>query len=131
MLTRCPTCQTVFRLRPDMKILLKIMTTKGVFKVSGIVLRSSIKSISGAPLYESAITFESPLTVLDDLAVKTAPAAEPRPIPAPDIVNDFGDPKPSPPPGEISEREDPAVLTVLAPGGLGADLDRMLQMNDW
>ncbi|NLV31202.1 MAG: hypothetical protein GXY47_08595 [Acidobacteria bacterium] len=122
---------TVFRLRPDMKILLKIMTTKGVFKVSGIVLRSSIKSISGAPLYESAITFESPLTVLDDLAVKTAPAAEPRPIPAPDIVNDFGDPKPSPPPGEISEREDPAVLTVLAPGGLGADLDRMLQMNDW
>lgn len=122
---------TVFRLRPDMKILLKILTTKGIFKISGIVLRSSIQSISGPPLYESAIAFESPLTVLDDLVAAPAPAPDPGPSPAPDLLEDYGDFKPSSSPHRETPREDPAVLTVLAAAGFEADLDKMLQMNDW
>lgn len=122
---------TVFRLRPDMKILLKILTTKGIFKISGIVLRSSIQSISGPPLYESAIAFESPLTVLDDLVAAPAPARDPGRAPVPDILEDFGDLGPSASMRGEYTREDPAVLTVLAAAGFEADLDKMLQMNDW
>ncbi len=124
---------TVFRLRPDMKILLKILTTKGIFKISGIVLRSSIQSISGPPLYESAIAFESPLTVLDDLVAETAPAParDPGRVPGPDILEDFGDLGPSASMRGDTPREDPAILTVLAAAGFEADLDKMLQMNDW
>jgi|LSQX01.3.fsa_nt_gb hypothetical protein len=123
---------TAFRLRPNMKILLKIVTTKGTFRIPGLVLRSSIRSISDSPLYESAITFESPLAVLDDLIDENASAHDPGSTPTPDLFEDYGDIKPlSHMEDGDNAQEDPAVLTVLASAGFEADLDKMLQANNW
>jgi len=55
------------RLCPQTKIGFKILTEKGDLRVSGSVLRSSIKSLQGTPIYQSAIVFENPLTILDDI----------------------------------------------------------------
>ena len=54
-------------LRPQMKLALKILTTKGTFRITSSVLRSSIKSLQGTPIYQGAIIFEKPLTMLDEL----------------------------------------------------------------
>ena len=59
--------ETDVRLRPQMKIVFKVLTTQGTFRITGSVLRSSIKSLQGTPIYQSAIVFENPLTMLDDL----------------------------------------------------------------
>jgi hypothetical protein len=59
--------ETDVRLRPQMKIVFKVITTQGTFRITGSVLRSSIKSLQGTPIYQSAIVFENPLTMLDDL----------------------------------------------------------------
>jgi len=58
--------ETDVRLVPQQKIGFKVQLTQGDFRVMGSVLRSSIKSLKG-PIYQSAIVFENPLTVLDDL----------------------------------------------------------------
>ena len=59
--------ETDVRLRPQMKIVFKVITTQGTFRITGSVLRSSIKSLHGTPVYQSAIVFENPLTMMDDL----------------------------------------------------------------
>ena len=58
--------ETDVRLVPQQKIGFKVQLTQGDFRVTGSVLRSSIKSLQG-PIYQSAIIFENPLTVLDNL----------------------------------------------------------------
>ncbi|MDR0310823.1 MAG: PilZ domain-containing protein [Acidobacteriota bacterium] len=59
--------ETDVRLCPQTKIGFKVQMKDGDFRVTGSVLRSSIKSLKGAPIYQSAIVFENPLTVLDDI----------------------------------------------------------------
>ena len=59
--------ETDVRLCPQTKIGFKILMEQGDFRITGSVLRSSIKSLKGTPIYQSAIVFENPLTVLDDL----------------------------------------------------------------
>jgi len=59
--------ETDVRLCPQTKITFKVLLEQGDFRITGSVLRSSIKSLQGAPIYKSAIVFENPLTVLDDL----------------------------------------------------------------
>ena len=59
--------ETDVRLCPQTKIGFKVLTDNGDFRVTGTVLRSSIKSLKGAPIYLSAIVFENPLTILDDI----------------------------------------------------------------
>lgn len=56
--------QTDVRLCPQTKVGFKILMTQGDFRVTGSVLRSSIKSLQG-PIYQSAIVFETPLDILD------------------------------------------------------------------
>jgi hypothetical protein len=58
--------ETDVRLCPQTKIGFKVRLEQGDIRVMGSVLRSSIKSLQG-PIYQSAIVFEKPLTVLDDL----------------------------------------------------------------
>jgi len=59
--------ETDARLGPQTKIRLKVFTEQGDALIMGSVLRSSIKSLKGTPIYESAIVFENPLTILDEL----------------------------------------------------------------
>ena len=57
--------ETDVRLCPQARVGFKVLTTDGVFRITGSVLRSSIKSLQGAPIYQSSIVFENPLTILD------------------------------------------------------------------
>ena len=59
--------ETDVRLCPQTKIGFKVLLEHGDFRVTGSVLRSSIKSLQGKPIYQSAIVFENPLTILDGL----------------------------------------------------------------
>jgi RNase P/RNase MRP subunit p29 len=58
--------ETDVRLVPQQKITFKVQMEQGDFRVSGSVLRSSIKSLQG-PIYQSSIVFENPLNILDGL----------------------------------------------------------------
>lgn len=124
--------ETEVRLRPQMKIMLKVVTTKGVFKITGIVLRSSIKSLKGIPIYQSAISFETPLTMLEDLEqkpeVETQAGESPSGIP--DIFEDAS-PAPLPPVAETKAGADPAIFTVIAPDGFGISFNESFRLNDW
>jgi hypothetical protein len=125
--------ETDVRLQPQMKIMLKVVTTQGVFKIMGTVLRSSIKSLKGAPIYQSAISFDNPLTMLDDLEAKPAEKAQPdqRLFPIPDIFEERCEPQPAPAMQENAIDLDPAVFMVIAPDGLGISFDDSFKLNDW
>lgn len=60
--------ETEVRLPPQMKIHLKLITSDGVIKMVGSVLRSSISSLTGVPKYRSAVIFDHPFLMLDDLS---------------------------------------------------------------
>lgn len=125
--------ETDVRLRPQMKIMLKVVTTKGAFKIMGTVLRSSIKSLQGVPIYQSAISFENPLTMLDDLEEKHAadPQPDQRLFPIPDIFEARDESLSSHVVPENEKDVDPAVFMVIAPDGLGISFDESLRLNDW
>ena len=59
--------ETDVRLCPQTRIGFKVQTVQGDIRVMGSVIRSSIKSLQGAPIYRSAIAFDNPLTALDEL----------------------------------------------------------------
>ena len=59
--------ETDVRLCPQTKVGFKVLMAQGDFRITGSVLRSSIKSLKGAPIYQSAIVFENPFTVLAEL----------------------------------------------------------------
>jgi hypothetical protein len=62
--------ETDMRLRPQTKILLKLVTTDGVIKMEGLIIRSAISSLNGIPRYKSAIAFDHPFDMLDDLSAE-------------------------------------------------------------
>jgi hypothetical protein len=123
--------ETDVRLRPQMKILLKLVTSDGVVKMEGQILRSSIRSLSGVPRYQSAIAFEHPFHMLDDLSAELE-EQKPESLPestAPSVTNITHDP----PhveliPGSTWD-EDSAVLTVIAQEGMS--MRDMFKLNDW
>jgi hypothetical protein len=59
--------ETDLRLCPQAKVGFKVLTTDGAFRITGSVLRSSIKALKRTPIYRCAITFNNPLTMLDYL----------------------------------------------------------------
>lgn len=123
--------ETENRLRPQMKILLKLVTSDGTIKMEGHILRSSISSLNGVPTYRSAIAFDHPFSMLDDLSaeleVQTKESSkesdEPPDIDLFDCQSPFefilGSPLP----------EEPAILTVIAQDGMS--VQDMLELNDW
>lgn len=91
--------ETDTRLRPDFKVVLKIVTGKGPMRVPGVVLRSAICSLTGGPRYRSAVEFTRPLEVLDE-AMIPAPATARIEDPAAQSN------------AEVDPTKTPAVLTV-------------------
>ncbi len=72
--------ETEVRLRPQMKISLKMVTSDGIIKMEGSVVRSSITSLTGTPKYQSAIEFDHPFHMLDDLSAEAVTAASEIPM---------------------------------------------------
>lgn len=60
--------ETTARLRPDSKIMFKLVTTEGVFKIEGTVLRSWVFSLQGEPQYRASVAFSQPFELLNDMA---------------------------------------------------------------
>lgn len=60
--------ETEARLRPQMKIQLKLATREGLIKINGCVQRSSIASLKGVPRYQTTIAFENPFRGSDALS---------------------------------------------------------------
>jgi len=124
--------ETEVRLRPQMKILLKLITSEGILKVDGHILRSSICSLKKMPLYKSAIAFDKPLEFIDKFAQIPAEqkdqgseAEETLKMEGinedqPSIQTEFGN-------GPFED--DIAVLTVTAQDGVS--LQEMCDLNDW
>jgi hypothetical protein len=125
--------ETDVRLQPKMKIMLKVVATKGIFKIMGTVLRSSIKSLKGAPIYQSAISFENPLTMLEDLEAKPAEEQLPdqRLFPIPEMFESRDESRSAQALPENGTDVDPAVFMVIAPDGLGISFDESFRLNDW
>jgi len=125
--------ETEARLRPDLKIMLKIVTTTGVLRMDGIILRSSIHSLKGTPKYRTAIAFKQPFDMLDDVKNetmgKTQETTSEFMIPG---MHDESD-------GhglqeknyEDKNETDPAILTVIASDANGICLQESFELNDW
>ena len=123
--------ETEVRLRPQMKIFLKLVTSDGVVKMEGHILRSSISSLNGVPRYQSAIAFEHPFHMLDDLSAELEEQKQESPTEsttrsAIDAAND--QPITEFTPGGSLDG-DSAVLTVIAHEGMS--LQDMFELNDW
>ena len=99
--------ETDVRLCPQAKIGFKILMDKGDFRVTGTVLRSSITSLKGgAPIYQSSLVFENPLTILDDIDPAKAVLEKRPPSPPPS-------PPPPPPPtaGGVKKKSTARFIT--------------------
>jgi hypothetical protein len=126
--------ETETRLRPDFKIYLKLVTTEGVFKMDGTILRSSISSLQGAPKYRTAIAFERPFELLTEFGkTPEKPKEEAAPeIKKPETASGKKDEAPlqngSP---ENAVSKDPAILTVIAGNSQGIYLNKSFEVNDW
>ena len=119
------------RLRPQMKILLKLITSEGVIKMDGQILRSSISSLNGVPRYRSAIAFDHPFHMLDDLSADLEEEKDESPAASaePDADCTVAD---RPLMGLVAGGTmdgDSAILTVIAKEGMSAQ--EVFELNDW
>lgn len=124
--------ETEDRLRPQMKITLKMVTTDGVIKIEGTILRCSISSLNGTPRYQSAIAFDHPFHMLDDLAIDpTLAISEPKPeTNQPETVQESGvEPKSQSVAG--NDAENPAIATLASPDLPDVSLLEEFKLNDW
>jgi hypothetical protein len=125
--------ETEVRLRPQMRILLKVATSEGVFKIGGHVVRSSITSLQGAPRYQSAIAFENPFHQLADNALADQMQEPPREPPVESAAPATHD-KTS---GQKLSQTTPnidngaAILTVVACDERSVSLLERFRQNDW
>jgi hypothetical protein len=122
--------ETELRLRPLMKIHLKLVTSKGTIRVEGVVLRSMISSLSGGPKYRSAIAFEKPLNMLDELSDESAEAALSEFQPEPDSQQQE-DSQVAPQPIIGAFDENTSILTFVEADMPGTNLLDRFGMNDW
>jgi hypothetical protein len=123
--------ETDVRLRPQMKIFLKLVTTEGVIKMEGQIIRSSISSLNGVPRYQSAIAFEHPFHMLDDLSAELEEQNQESltELTTPSVIDAAGDPLPTELiPCSLLDR-DSVVLTVIAQEGMSAQ--DVFDLNDW
>jgi hypothetical protein len=125
--------ETEVRLRPQMKLTLKLVTTEGVIKMDGLILRSSITSLTAVPKYRSAIAFTHPFLMLDDISAALDEQARtlPAETAAPARRDASGDqPLMDPDTGcAIPQNEESAILTMIAHDGVS--LQDMFKLNDW
>ncbi len=122
--------ETEVRLRPQMKLTLKLVTTEGVVKMEGLILRSSITSLAGVPKYRSAISFLHPFHMIDDLSAAMAEQAQELQSEA--AASDISGDQPLMDPDSGCSNfssEEPAILTMIAQDGIS--MQEMLNLNDW
>ncbi len=125
--------ETTVRLRPNLRILLKIVTTKGIFQMSGLVLRSSISSLQGAPRFRSAVAFERPFEMLEEVQktlIKHAQEALPEMMGS-TLSAESDDAQSQAPASQKAEERSPAVLTIIAADQYGGGSIEGFQHNDW
>jgi hypothetical protein len=125
--------ETEVRLRPQVKILLKLVTGRGIYKIAGQVLRSSITSLEGIPRYQSAVAFDHLFHELDDLkgAQDEKYPEKPPESKAATEFDDIDDPfLAGILPGNETNKSQ-AILTVMAHDGQGILLQESFELNDW
>jgi hypothetical protein len=123
--------ETTARLRPQMKIELKLLTRDGLIKLEGSVLRSSVSSLQGVPKYRSAIEFDNQFHMLDDLSEPMQEASsEPQESDMAQALSHYGE---QPLPELISSEfdENLGILTLAAPDMSSTSFLEMLKRNDW
>ncbi|MEJ2245357.1 MAG: PilZ domain-containing protein [Acidobacteriota bacterium] len=120
-------------LRPDFKIMLTLVTTEGVYKLDGTILRSSISSLNGKPKYRTAIAFKQPFEPMDVFKDEsTEPAHETLSEDPNYKIQDKADGNEGQQDSPESEKEkDPAILTVIASSSNGVHVQESFELNDW
>jgi hypothetical protein len=106
--------ETEVRLPAGTKINLTVVTIEGAIELTGRILRSSISFLKGTPHYHSAVAFDSPLRVLNDLSGKKAGGVQPS---VPQSVS-----------SGTSHTGGERSLTIPVQDGA---LSEMLKLNDW
>jgi len=124
--------ETVTRLGPDLKITIKLITTKGVFEMEGVTLRSSIFSLEGGPRYRTAIIFNDPFDLMDafySASPEREQTGEEGNTSEASSVKD-GQQSQKDNPGN-KEDKPPAILSVVASDANGVCLNESFGLNDW
>jgi len=111
--------ETETRLGPDFKIILKVATNKGPFRVEGVVLRSAICSLNGRPMYRSAVKFKKPFELLDKSVILEPEKYNNETLPQPQNEEDN------------DEIKTPAILTVMQGDEGGLQLTEQFSLNNW
>jgi hypothetical protein len=121
--------ETEVRLRPGMKIFLKLVTSDGAVKLEASVVRSSLTSLTGIPKYQSAVAFEHPFHMLDDISEEPA-ASLSASLPEIEISPLQGEPSLLQPMwGQFDESS--SVITIVTQETSLSDLQEKLKINDW
>jgi hypothetical protein len=121
--------ETEARLRPGIKIYLRLVTSDGVVKLEGSVVRSSITSLAGAPKYQSAVAFEHPFHMLDDFSEELA---ESLPAESPEAgISPLQGENASFQPMWGQFDENSSVMTIISPDTSLNELQEKLKLNDW
>lgn len=125
--------ETEARLRPDLNIMLKLVTTEGILKMDGTILRSSIFSLKGVPKYRTAIAFRHPFELLDDVKMETNDQAQKTSTDfmIPEIHEDSDSHQPQQNSPDSETEKTPAILTVVASDASGVCLQESFELNDW
>jgi hypothetical protein len=129
--------ETDVRLRPQMKLGIIVATTDGTIVLDGSIVRTFIVSLQGAPRYQSAIAFDHPFHMLDDLSENTAEqAAESQPftVPAAQIPEKMDQPlsqaKANEAPAKAAESGDgSAFLSLFTDDTI--EVPPLDKLNDW
>lgn len=125
--------ETEARLRPDLKIMFKLVTTEGILKMDGTILRSSIFSLKGVPRYRTAIVFKKPFKLLDDIpdeSVKKTQETNSETM-DPEYLTEKERDQPQQGNPESGAETNPAILTVVASDDHGICLQESFSLNDW
>lgn len=111
--------ETGTRLGPDFKIILKVVTDKGPFRIDGVILRSSICSLKGKPLYRSAVKFKQPFELLDESMI-----LEPEKMNKETLSQQQSE-------ADNDEIKTPAILTVMQGDESGFQISEEFSLNNW
>ncbi len=125
--------ETEVRLPPGTGIMLKVVTVEGVIQIAGHVLRSSVSSLKGIPKYQSAVAFESPLHILDDLTEESicVPQRSRAEGAASGELSSEGEQTLSEPVHCRDSKACGPILSVSACEAQDTALYEMLKLNDW
>jgi hypothetical protein len=116
--------ETDARIRPQTKILIKLVTSGGVICMAGHVLRSSVVSLDNGPKYRTAISFENPL----HLAHTPGSNSGEQPRDSESSASARFDEEHHADPGNNGD-QDPAILTVIANDKYDVSLYQYLAHN--